>query len=200
MNLTFTASIDIPDKDAFLAAVKTQVRKVFMKAGQKFLLASIPRIPIWTGMLRGAFRNAEDLFGKVTNEGDPTLGKVRIRTTQGKGTAGRGGGEKITQTYRKGYYYNPPGGGRVPRTPQSGRAFATPTQNILDLTGATLATGRTAFYFKFKIDITYFDLLDEARGWNAFKLGAAAFESYVKANLKLPDPLEYTTRKTITSG
>jgi hypothetical protein len=164
-----------------------------MKAGQKFLLAAIPRVPIWTGMARGAYRNAEDLFGKVTN--DKTQG-VRIRTTQGRGTAGRGGGQSITSKYRRGYFYYPPGGGRVERTPQSGRQFATPTDKILDVGGATIASGKTSFYFRFEINITYFNTLDESK-WGSFKAGAQALQDYVNANLKLPDPIQFMTRKLI---
>lgn len=194
MKLTFTASVEQFDKNKYMAAVKEAIRKCFMKAGQKFLLAAIPKVPIWTGMARGAFRSAEDLFGKVT--ADAQSGGYRIRTTRSKGE-GRGGGDKITKTFRKGYYYYPPGGGRIARTPQAGRQFATPTDQILDLTGVSLASGRNAFYFKFEINIKYFDVLDEAK-WGAMRAGAKALEDYVKANLELPDPLQFMTRKTIT--
>lgn len=171
-----------------------------MKAGQKFLLAAIPRIPIWTGMLRGAFRNAEDLFGKVTNDAQSPTG-VRIRTTQSNSQsnkAGRGGGGRNTTT--KVAYYYPPEGSRIRRTPEAGRQFATATDKILDISGASLATGRTAFYFKFEVNISYFDLLDERRGWYAWKAGSEALENYVKSNLELPDPLKFTTRKIIKSS
>jgi hypothetical protein len=193
MILTISATVEKFDKEQYMAAVKAEIRKVFMKAGQKFLLAAIPRIPIWTGMARGAFRNAEDLFGKVTN--DKTSG-VRIRTTQGRGTAGRGGGEKITSKYRRGWYYTPPGGQKIERSPQSGRPFATPTDKILDITGGSLASGKTTFYFRFKVDITYFDKFDTEK-WGAFKAGGEAFVEYVNKNLELPDPLKFMTRKQV---
>jgi hypothetical protein len=192
INLTFSATVDLIDVDKYRAAVRTEMRRVFMKAGQKFLLKAIPRIPVWAGMARGAFRNAEDIFGKVTN--DVTSG-VRIRTTQGRGTAGRGGGEKITQTYRRGYYYTPPGGSKIERTPQSGRQFATPSDKILELSGAALASGKHSFYFRFSVNITYFTKLDDK--WGAFKAGSAALEEYLRANITLPDPLKFTTRKTV---
>lgn len=190
MRLTFTATVDKFDADGFKAAVRTAIRKTFMKAGQKFLLAAIPKVPVWTGMARGAYRNAEDLFGKVTN--DVTSGN-RIRTTQGKGGAGRGGGSKITSKFRRGYFYTPPGGAKHERTPQSGRQYATETTKILD--NAVIASGKTSFYFRFEIDITYFNTLDAA--WGSMKAGADAVEDYVKENLELPDPLKYVTRKLI---
>lgn len=190
MKLTFTATVDEFDAEKFGQAVRTAIRKCFMKAGQKFLLASIPKVPIWTGMARGAFRNAEDLFGKVTS--DAQSGGARIRTTRGKAVA-RKGGEKITTKFRRGYFYQHPGQAKIMRTPVAGRPFATPANKILS--DATLATGRTSFYFRFEVDITYFDKYDVK--WGSFKAGAAAVEAYVKANLELPDPLQFMTRKLI---
>lgn len=195
MNITFTASIDIIDETKYLDAVKKEVARVFKKAGQKFLLAAIPQIPILTGMARGAFRNAEDLFGKVTN--DVTSG-VRIRTTRGKGQSRKGGYKNIGGTTNRTYYYYPPGGGRVLRTPQAGRDFATPSDKILEITGASLASGRTSFYLRFKVDISYLDI-NEVR-WQAFKLGGDALAQFVKDNLTLPDPLKFMTRKIVKGG
>ena len=82
MKLTFTATVEKFDEAAYGRAVRDAIRKCFMKAGQKFLLAAIPKVHIWTGMARGAFRNLEDIVGKVTN--DAQSGNVRIRTTQNK--------------------------------------------------------------------------------------------------------------------
>ncbi len=191
MKMTVTATIEEFDKEAYGAAVAEEMRRVFLKAGQKFLLAAIPRIPIWTGMARGAFRNLEDLVGKVTN--DAQSGGVRIRTTTGRGSGKRGGGKIINKDFRRGYYYTPPGGSKIERTPQAGRAFSTDSSDILDLKGATLASGRTSFYFRYDVNITYVDSF-EAK-WGAFKAGEAALTEYLNANLKLPDPLKYMIRK-----
>lgn len=197
MKLTFTATVEKFDQDKYMNDVKKLVRQCFMKAGQKFLLAAIPKVPQWTGMARGAFRNAEDLFGKVTN--DQQSGGVRIRTTKNakKGSGeGRGGGSAITFKFRRGYFYKPPGGARIERTPQAGRDFATKTSDILEISGATLTTGNVSFYFRYEVDITYFNKFD-AEKWNSMKAGSEAIESYVKENLELPDPLKYMTRKLI---
>lgn len=192
MKLTLTASVEVFDKDKYMNAVKAEIRRCFMKAGQKFLLAAVPLVPVWTGMARGAFRNAEDLFGKVTN--DAQSGGVRIRTTRAA-KQGRGGGGG--NSGRRGWYYTPPGGARIERRPQAGRMFSTPTDKILDGGGVTLASGRDAFYFRYEINITYFTKFDQEK-WGAFKAGSEALENYVRANLKLPDPLKFMTRKTIT--
>lgn len=194
MKLTFTASIIKFDVKKYMEAVREAIRDVFTKAGQKFLLAAIPKVPIWTGMARGAFRNLEDIVGKVTN--DVTSG-VRIRTTRGVKTGSllRGGGSKIQSKYRKGYFYQPPGGARIARTPQAGRQFATQPDKIFDFVGTGQKTGNHSFNFHFEINLTYADTRD---WWGAFKSGQSEFEIYVKANLKLPDPLKFTTRKQVS--
>lgn len=195
MKLTFTATVEQFDAEAYGRAVRDAIRKVFMKAGQRFLIAAIPKIPIWTGMARGAFRNLEDLVGKVTN--DAQSGNVRIRTTQNKkpgSGAGRGGGENIRQAYRRGYFYQPPGGGKIARTPQAGRQFATDSGKIFELGGEATKTGNTSYHFRFEVNLTY---ADERNWWEAFHSGQDAFETYVKTNLVLPDPLKFMTRKII---
>lgn len=176
MKLTFSASVEVFDKEKYMVAVKEAIRQCFLKAGQKFLLAAVPRVPIWSGMARGAFFNAEDLFGKVSGSA--------VRT-------GRGAGKRNTFG-KRGYYYN-----GIERTPQAGRQFSTPAAQILDGAGASLASGRTAFYFKYDINIIYFTKFDVEK-WGALKAGGAAFEEYVRANLVLPDPLKFMTRKTYT--
>ena len=70
------ATIEKFNKAKYMGAFREELRKVFIAAGRKFLLAAIPRVKIWTGMTRGAFRNAEDVFGKVSV--DKTSG-YRIR-------------------------------------------------------------------------------------------------------------------------
>lgn len=172
MKLTFSASVIQFDKDKFLTAVQVEIRRAFIKAGRKFLLASVQRIPIWTGMARGALRNLEDLFGQVSG------GEVRTQRPSSQ-----------SGPVRNGYYYN-----GLARTPELGRSLSTPTDQILSLTGASLATGRSAFYFRFNVDIEYFNVLDAVK-WGAMKAGADAFEDYIKNNLNLPNPLTFTTRK-----
>lgn len=186
MRLSFIASVESFNQAKYITAVKEAIRLAFIKGGRQFLLAAVPRVPIWAGMARGAFRNAEDLFGKVGREGSG----YRIRTTRGGGAAA---GPRL------GYYYYPPGGARIQRTPQAGRQFATPANQIIGGTPSLVSGGRTNFYFRFKIDITYFTRLDDAK-WGAFRAGTAALESYVRANLKLPDPVKFITRKQIKVG
>lgn len=185
MKLTFSANIEVFDKDKYMEAVRAEFKRVFIKAGQRFLLIVIPKIPIWTGMLRGVFRNLEDIVGKVT--ADSQSGGYRIRGTRG------GGNSNISS--KNNYYYYPPDGGKVLRTPEAGRQFSTSPDKIIDLEGGSLASGKTAMYFKFDVNLTYFDTIDQKLG--IMKAGADALGEYIKENVKLPNPLEFITRKII---
>ncbi len=191
MRMTFSAIVEEFDQDAYLKALQVEVRRVFLKAGQRFLIAAIPRIPIWTGMARGAFRNLEDVVGKVTKveKNNPA---TRYKVTTGR----RGGNKDYVPPSRRHYYYYPPGGGRIRRTPEAGRQFATAPNDIFDFGGATLSKGRTAFYFRFEVNIKYFEILDTQK-WHAFKVASDAVKKYVEANLELPDPLKFMTRKVV---
>lgn len=189
MKLTVSATFEKFNSQAYMDAVREQIRVAFMVAGRRFLTTAVPRIPIWTGMARGAFRNAEDLFGQVSSSGPKRPVRIRI---------GRGGSRNNTPR-RTGYFYYPPAGARVARTPQQGRVYATPSAEILQLEGKSTATGRTAMYFKFAIDITYFTKLDNEK-WQSFKEGGQAVADFMRDNIVLPDPTEsrFMVRKTIT--
>jgi hypothetical protein len=174
MKTQWTSSLGEFDKIAFLAQVQIHLRSVLIKGMRAFLLAAVPRIPVRTGFARSAFRNLEDIAGKVNV--DSQSGGFRIRGT-------RGGGRDL----RRSNEYYTGSGGRVLKTTQSGRDFATPSNQIMNLTGASLATGRTAFYFKFEVNITYVDLLDRSV-WGAFKAGTDAMEAYLRNNINKEFP------------
>ena len=176
MKMSISGSVPTLDMAALKAAIRESIRTVFYKAAQKFLLAAIPRIPVWAGMARGAFRNLEDAAGQVSL--DNKTGGYRIRGTRG--------GKTTQGDFRRGWYYYPPGGGRIERSPEAGRLFSTQPDKIFNFKGATLASGRTAYYFRFEVDIEYFDILDALR-WGAFKAAGDAFVEYVKAEIQLPD-------------
>lgn len=170
MKTEWTVSIGDFDKDAFLSAVQVHLKNILIKAARAFLLAAIPRIPVRTGFARSAFKNLEDVAGKVSV--DAQSGGYRIRGTRG--------GNSIEK--RSTEYYYPPTGGRILKTDQSGRQFATAANDILDIRGASLATGRSAYYFKFHVNITYVDLLDRSI-WQAFKTGTEAMAKFINLNL-----------------
>lgn len=182
MKLEITSSIGKFDKEAYLNVFSAHVREVFIKGMRQFLLAAVPRIPVRTGFARSAFKNLEDVAGKVSV--DAQSGGYRIR-----GTRGGGSDERASNEYYTG------GGGRVLKTTQSGRQFSTQPNDILNITGASLAKGRTAYYFKFSVDITYVDILDRSV-WGAFRYGRQAMEAYIKNNIGkgLPSIGKFLTR------
>jgi hypothetical protein len=172
MKTTVTATLDYIDLLKWKDLVTKFMQALLKKAAGEFLLDAVPRIPIWTGHARSAFKNLEDVAGKIVAASDYSSG-IRLRKD-------RKGGRQV-KILRNEYYY-PPSGGRVRKTTQSGREFATKPEDIIDVKGIKLASGRAAFYFKFEIDITYFNLLDRDR-WHSFEVGTKIFEDYVKAHI-----------------
>lgn len=195
MNIQVKAELFKFNKEKYLKAVNEAIKLAFTKGAQQFLLAAVPKIPIYTGFSRGAFRELEELVGKVTK--DAQSGGYRIRTTRSAGEKrGAGAVEKVRNVPARHRYYYPPGGGRVFKTNQSGRPFA----KVSFPSGvATVARGRAEFIFKFTVDITYVDKLDKTR-WGAFKAGEEAMMRYIEARLELPDPVEFIGGSTIQTG
>lgn len=161
------------------------VEDEIIKAIRAFLVAAVPKVPIFTGFARSAYRNLEDIGGRVGRRGDG----FRITATRG-GQALRGSSQSKLLQPRK-YYYR-----GVLKTTDSGRKFATPPSGIL-----TKAKGRTSVSFKFAIDIDYFDQLDRAK-WHSFESGVEAFRASIQRSLRsskrLPDFAKYITRKQVT--
>lgn len=174
MEIHVNAKVARLDVDALMErAIQKTIREVFIAAGRKLLLAAIPIINqhLWTGMLRGAFRNLEDLVGAVRTES----GRLRIR--YGTSQSSTSNIVKGTRAKKK-YYYYPPGGSRVERTPEEGRNWSTETHRIVR---AALLKGRYGYTFAFKVDLAYFDYLDQK--WGSMQAGLDAFVAYVNANL-----------------
>lgn len=164
------------DRERFLTDYRKVVDDAFIKAARKFLLAAVPRVPVLTGMARSGFRNLEDIAGRVSG------GRIR-------GTL-KGARNKKPLTNKK-YYYYPPTGNRILRTPTSGVSFGTDKDKILVRTG----TG-SRLRFTFNIDITYIDKNEPI--WEAFSTGREAFNEELNIQLKrLPELGKYLVRREI---
>lgn len=154
--------------EAFVAYVEDLMR---LAAGE-FAKAALARIPVRTGFVAGAFGSLEDLLGT----------KARLNP--------------IVSTVREFYY--PPGGTKILKTPESGRAFATQGHDIFKREGTTLT-------FSYDIDITYFKINEASAGfaptapWQAFTAGEKAFVDYIEKNLglKQPDANDYIKITTV---
>lgn len=183
------ASLVSLDANKFIAAVKDSCREALMKAARKFLLAAIPKVPVFTGFARGAFGNLEDLVGRFTGGGAKTGPSVNAKQ---KGLS------KGQSFAKRPYYYYPTKGQRIVRNTVTGRPFATPSADIFSQGRATVTTGQSAIFFRFSIDINYFNYLDRNK-WGAFDAGHTAFSAELKLQLDalLPDIGKYLIRKDV---
>ena len=181
------ASFPELDEKKFIKAVKDACRQALLKAARKFLLAALPRVPIFTGFARGAFGNLEDLVGRFT----PAGGGGKIETKK-KGLS------RAQNFAKRTYYYYPSKGNRIIRNTISGRPFATKTADILSQGRAKIATGESAIFFRFSIDISYFNYLDRSK-WDAFGQGTTAFNTELKTQLErlVPKIGKFLIRKDI---
>jgi hypothetical protein len=184
-SLGFSVRVSLPelDRERYLKDFKDHLNKALIAAARKFLLAAVPRVPIFTGFARGAFGNLEDLAGRVSS------GKIDSR---------KGGYTKAKSFQKKKYYYYAKKGAKgVLRNTVNGRAYATPTEQIFSQGRATIAKTESAIFFRFSIDIKYMNYLDREK-WGAFKAGQAAFADEIKAQItKLPAIGKYLIRKEV---
>lgn len=184
IGIKYRVSLPELDKDKFIKALREACNKALLKAARDFLVAAVPRVHIFTGFARSAFHNLEQLAGRVSDSG-----KLSIHHKPGT---------KEILFQKKPYYYYPDGGGRIRRTNISGRPFGTPTENILAQGRARVAENQSAIFFRFSIDINYFDYLDRNK-WGAFEEGGKAFDSTFREQLALLKPKlgKYLVRRDI---
>lgn len=188
MKTKFTAFIDEIDAVKWKRLVSTFMEDLFKKAAVEFLNVAMPRIPVWTGHAGSAFKALGEVAGR--NISVSTRGVRFVKT--------RSGARKL-RIYRNEYYYPVKGNrsARVLKTNQSGQQFATKKGDIINVTGVSRASGRLTFYFKFEIDITYFNLLDRDR-WHSFEEGSNVFTQYIEAHLAdMPQITDAVVRKEV---
>jgi len=119
---------------------------------------------------------------------NPIVTFVRKQITRGKN---KGKLSKRVKKIAQEFYY-PSGGGRILKTTQSGRDFATPSDQIFRWDG-------DIYFFKYDVDITYFKINDLDAGhaptapWAAFDAGQRAYEDYLNNFLipGLPEPTDF---------
>lgn len=169
--------------DAFEKQVRENCHNALLKAARKFLLAAVPRIPVFTGFARGSFGNLEDVAGQVSG------GRIDAR---------RGGYTKANNYARRAYYYYPSKGNRIIRNTITGRQFSTPPNQIFAQGRAKIAKDETVIFFRFSVDISYVNYLDRAK-WGAFKAGVDAFNAEIRSQLDklIPDMGKYLITRDI---
>lgn len=184
IQLQFQVTVDKFDRNKYLKRVDEVIREDFIKAGRLFLLAAVPRIPFLSGMARGAFYNAEDVFGKAGIRRD---GEYRIYGTKG--------GNRVDKEYSKGYTYE-----GSPRFPQRGRDYSTLPNDILP-PSVSIARGKSRYTMSYDISIKYFNALDTTK-WGGMQAGIDAAVQYLQGRFNMPDPTskEFMTQRSFLIG
>lgn len=148
------------DSKKYIDELNKIVETVFREAAKEFFRVAASRIPVRTGFVRGAF--GVDAKGQLFKSNRKSRAKIVE-------------------------YYYPPFGGKVGKTPTSGRQFATTIKDQIKTDGKKIQ-------FQFDVDITYFKIQDvknigrsRSAPWLAMQSGKLAFQAYIEKNLKLPD-------------
>jgi hypothetical protein len=189
----FTSTADVQEfaADLWTLQLQAQMEELLVGAARAFLIAAAGRIPVRTGFLRGSLNNLADAAAPVTV---PPI---------------------IPTVTRREYYRHNGAGGRVLKTPESGRQFSTAPGDIfsrqkrdaLGRKGGNIqkanirATG--IYTFDFEDIIKYLDINDRRRGWNSWQTGANAFDAYINANFQaaVPSLSKFTlTSRIISNG
>lgn len=192
MSLRISAEMEFElfDSKKYLKALIKKIESEMRIAAGEFAKAALLKIPIRTGFVAGSFGTLQDLVGREAKF-NPIISFVRKITglfTKAPRTIGNG----LTE------YYYPPGGGKVLKTPKSGRQFATQEADILKRINNRIV-------FQYEVDITYFNLQDQFPGpsptapWQAFEDGELAFLTYMEKTglLELPAISEFFVKKVL---
>jgi hypothetical protein len=224
--INFSLNIQVPEfnKEAYDKAVEKALLEQIKIAGSKFLEAALKAIPQpnppaggissdrATGFVAASFLNLKVALGnKATNVGKGLSRPSVVPKKKVKGTAGRRlttktttrGGKQITVRVINEYYY-PPGGGRVSKTPENAKQYATPSEQVFLKT-------ELGYIFQYSVDIAYFTLQENKNigrskyaPWRAFVAGNEAFTKYLNSpeivNKIFPDINEFLITKTYRIG
>lgn len=172
------------DVDSYKKALMTHIEKGVKAAAREFAKTALSRIPVRTGFVAGSFGALTDLLGSGARF-LPIVQFTRRIIRAAKSFLADGNNAKGRE------YYYPESGGKVLKTPEAGRQFATTIEDIFKWQDF-------AFIFTFAVNISYFRINDAVAGhaptapWQAFQSGMDAFEKHLettglKFDLKLDD-------------
>src|SRR5436190_12043630 len=127
----FTATIEIPsfDSELFNKAVIKKLEELMREAAKEFAKSALKRIPVRTGFVAGAFGSLVEMLGPTARL-NPVV--AHINKVLKKHEDVKKKSKKRNLRPRVEFYY-PPSGSPVPKTPTSGRQFATPIDKIIIL-------------------------------------------------------------------
>lgn len=167
-------TVDVLDFDAkgYSAAVRKSMEIQFRHAARAFLRAAVPHVPVQTGMARGSFLH----IGRYLNVAVP-INPIRFNKT-----------------------YEMPGGGKIPKTPESGASLSTSPQNLIKWRDNRLVFEFESNVFHYTLE-DIFGLKSPTAPWESIKKGRIAFmEELRKLRTRLPKLGGYITRTSITFG
>lgn len=159
----------------YTAAMKKYLDQQARLAAREFAKEALRRIPIRTGFVAGSFGTLTDLLGSGARFNPIVAFTRRVLSAAGK-LFGRKKKPEVGANGQIEYYHG--SGGKVLKTPTSGRRFATAAEDIFKWEGDVLI-------FKYEVDISYFSVNDNFPGhsptapWSAFLAGQRAFEDYM---------------------
>lgn len=160
------------DDKGYTKAVREAMEVQFRQAARAFVRAAIVRIPVQTGMAKGAFLN----IGRYLRVAVPI---------------------SPTRFFQK---YKLPGGGYIPKNAESGALLTTQPENMITWKDTRLSFEIDSEIFHLTLqDLIGYN--SPTSPWGAFLAGRVAFLEEMR-NLKnrLPKIKSYTTRTTVSFG
>lgn len=204
------ATIRIPglDLENLKAAIKKAIEIQSRLAARAFIRASVPRVPIQSGMARGSFLNLGRALRVAIPMPLPYSGDVAYVEVKRKRKGVRPHLYKAGETYKKyiKWYYHP-NGSRYRKTPEMGAKLSSVPAGAKAEDIFTWKDNGT-LVFSFQSAVNHFNLNNfdgtptvASSPWHAIEAGKDAYIAEM-ANLrqKLPKISEYIVETNITHG
>jgi hypothetical protein len=189
------------NRSSYTATLDTAIKRQIRQAARAFFKVASESVPVRTGFARGAFTNIlEAIGGSGAGGSNPaaTFINAVALISQSRFTTGRGRNRR----YNAPTEYYTGSGGRVLKTPDSGKQFATDPTDIFE-------ASEGYYSFNFNIAITYFDINDfhanprtPSSPWQAFQRGTEAYKEYMETEglRKLPKVQDFIVTETVSAS
>ena len=167
----------------FTKAFQDGIRLLMRNAARAFAREVILHVPVQTGFARGSLLNLTDAVG-FSAAASPQLYRQKLDKRR----------QKIVNVPLNGklsYYTD--SGGRVPKTPENARQFASPLDKVFEDNGQI-------FKFNYEVSILYYQINDAlvnpytpSSPWQSFEKAGAVFVKYIDDNIldKIPAITDY---------
>lgn len=192
------------DKKKYTKTLDEEIKRQMRMAARAFLNVAMRAVPVRTGFARGSLRNLAEAAGlSGGGGGTATPAALFLKISQGlrfpssKNDMKQAGAKMPLDYYRDGTR-------KILKTPQGGRDFATPPNQIITVSNYLYSFNFETFITYFRINDAFENPKNKGTPWNAFKFGLATFNNYLKTNAlsKLPrvDAFVIETKITVSGG